>query len=409
MSNRITNFRTGFGTDLAVNLIDKDYLNSVYPMVVPNGIQLYAWGRNNDTYGRGGQLGDNTRASRSTPRQEFTSSTNWRQVAGGYTCSIAIKTDGTLWAWGDNFSGQLGDNTNITKSTPVQVGTATNWKQCDIGGSILDIPCSAAIKTDGTLWTWGRNTFGQLGDNTIVEKITPIQVGTATNWKQVSCGAGHMAAIKDDGTLWTWGKNDYGQIGDNTTAARSTPTQVGTATNWVQVSASTYNTAAVKRDGTLWCWGGNTWGQVGDNTQGAGTANSRSTPRQITTNTDWKQVVAGSKGSNAALKTNGTLWAWGDNSFGQLGDNTIETRSTPRQEFTSSTNWKQVTAGYDFTLAIKTDGTLWTWGYNFYGSLGDNSRTNRFTPTQEFTSSQNWIQVSSGNSHALALKGPPSP
>jgi alpha-tubulin suppressor-like RCC1 family protein len=247
------------------------------------GSELYLWGEN-IFYG---QVGDNTKANRSTPRQEFTSSTNWKQVSYGGNHVAAIKTDGTLWAWGDNSSGQLGDGTNATRSTPRQEFTSsTNWKLVSAGGAH-----TLAIKTDGTLWAWGSNSFGQVGDGTNASRSTPRQVGTATNWKQVSAAVGnnHSLAITNSGTLWAWGNNSNGQIGDNTAGltSRSTPRQVGTATNWKKCArADSSSSIAIKTDGTLWAWGDNAYGQVGDNTA----SNSRSTPRQIGTETNWKDV-----------------------------------------------------------------------------------------------------------------------
>ncbi len=354
--------------------------------------QIYSWGS-----GGNGRLGDNTTADRSTPRQEFTSSTNWKQVAGGGFHTAAIKTDGTLWSWGANQNGQLGDNTNAHRSTPRQeITSSTNWKQVATGNNH-----TAAIKTDGTLWLLGLNYNGQLGDNTTAIRSTPRQEFTSsTNWKQVSGGAVHTTAIKTDGTLWIWGSNSHGQLGDNTTASRSTPRQeITSGTNWKQVACGAFHTAAIKTDGTLWLWGRNAYGQIGDNTTAI-----RSTPRQeFTSGTNWKQVACSSL-NTAAIKTDGTLWSWGNNSYGQIGDNTTTSRLTPRQEFTSSTNWKQVSGGVFRTSAIKTDGTLWLWGRNAYGQIGDNTNAHRSTPRQEFTSSTNWKQVSGGGYHTAAIK-----
>ncbi len=390
---RTTNFRRSDGNDLGDVLIDKDYLLSVYPEL-PGGLRLYAWGRNGY-----GAVGDNTTESRSTPRQEFTSSTNWKQVSGGYQHTAAIKTDGTLWAWGKNAFGAVGDNTIADRSTPRQEFTSsTNWKQ--VAGGYH----TAAIKTDGTLWSWGRNLSAAIGDNTTAPRSTPRQEFTSsTNWKQVACGFRHTSAIKTNGTLWAWGRNNEGQLGDNTTADRSTPRQeITSGTNWKQASCGYNHTAAIKTDGTLWLWGRNNEGQLGDNTNA-----NRSTPRQeFTSGTNWKQVACGAF-HTAAIKTDGTLWAWGYNVYGQIGDNTIAFRSTPRQEFTSSTNWKQVAGGYGHTAAIKTDGTLWLWGFNSNGQIGDNTTTNRFTPRQEFTSSTNWVQTGSTGRHTVAIQAPP--
>ena len=357
------------------------------------GDTLMCWGSN--SYG---QLGDNTTTTRYTPVTTLAGGANWKQVSGGNLLSGAIKTDGTLWTWGYNGSGQLGDNTIIARSTPVTtLAGGTNWKQVGCGSGSNH---TAAIKTDGTLWTWGPNN-GRLGDNTTTDRSTPVTTfAGGTNWKQVSCGSNHTAAIKTDGTLWTWGQNSTGQLGDNTTTTRYTPvTTFAGGTNWKQVSAG-YHTSAIKTDGTLWTWGSNNiYGQLGDNT----TIN-RSTP--VTTfsgGTNWKQVSS-SSGTTAAIKTDGTLWTWGYNITGQLGINTITNRSTPVTTFAGGTNWKQVSAGGIHIAAIKTDGTLWVWGDNFYGNLGDNtSGITRCTPVTTFAGGTNWKQVACGNNHTAAV------
>ena len=200
---------------------------------------LWAWG-----YNGYGQLGDNTIVDKSSPVQTIAAGTNWKQVSNGYRHFSAIKTDGTLWLWGDNTSGQLGDNAIAHKSSPVQtVAAGTNWKQVSAGQLH-----AAAIKTDGTLWTWGIGTNGTLGDNTIVNKSSPVQtVVFGNNWKQVSCNLNFMAAVKTDGTLWTWGANSYGQLGDNTTTSRSSPVQtVAGGNNWKQVDCGHSHTAAIQ-------------------------------------------------------------------------------------------------------------------------------------------------------------------
>ena len=200
----------------------------------------------------------------------------------------------------------------------------------------------------GSLWTWGQNNTGQLGDNTIVNKSSPVQtVAGGTNWKQVAYGTNHTAAIKTDGTLWTWGYNNYGQLGDSTIVNKSSPVQtIAGGTNWKQVAGGSVHTAAIKTDGTLWTWGNNGQGQLGDNTG----ANKSSPVQTIAGGTNWKQVSVG-KDNNAAIKTDGTLWTWGSNLNGQLGDNTVANKSSPVQTVAGGTNWKQVACGY-YTAAI---------------------------------------------------------
>lgn len=315
-------------------------------------------------------------------------SSSWASVSvGGDNYSrhtVAIKTDGTLWAWGSNFNGQLGDGTIINRTTPTQIGSDTNWKSVSAGGYSHTV----AIKTDGTLWAWGYNWYGQLGDGTTSGTTFPIQIGTATDWASVSAGGTHSVAIKTDGTLWAWGGNYWGQLGDGTTTNRTSPTKIGTSTNWASVFATKDKgpyyqyTFAIKTDGTLWSWGGS----------------GRLTPTQIGVESNWASVsaVGGYDSYTLAIKTNGTLWAWGDNTWGQLGDGSIADRANPTQIGTSN-NWASVSAaGSDYgsyTVAIKTDGTLWAWGDNTYGQLGDGTRTDRITPIQ-IGSDSNWKSIS---------------
>ena len=354
---------------------------------------LWTWGRN--TYGG---LGDNTIADKSSPIQTIAGGTNWKQVAGGRYHTAAIKTDGTLWSWGRNTYGELGDNTIAHKSSPVQtIAGGTNWKLVASGWLH-----TAAIKTDGTLWTWGYNYYGTLGDNTIANKSSPVQtIAGGTNWKLVAGGRYHTAAIKTDGTLWLWGRNNYGQLGDNTRVSKSSPVQTidDEGTNWKSVSGGTAHTAAIKTDGTLWLWGTNYYGTLGDET-----IIDKSSPIQtVAGGTNWKLVASGDY-YTAAIKTDGTLWTWGRNNYGSLGDNTIAHKSSPIQTIAGGTNWKQVECGTDYIAAIKTDGTLWTWGANFYGMLGDNTDISKSSPVQTIAGGTNWKLIGGGMMHTVAIR-----
>ena len=356
---------------------------------------LWNWGRNID-----GELGDNTAVNKSSPVQTVSGGADWKQVStGGQWHTAAIKTDGTLWIWGNNFYGQLGDNTNTHTLSPIQtIFGGTNWKQVSTAGYF-----TAAIKTDGTLWTWGHNASTQLGNASNFWSSSPVQTSAGgTNWKQVSNGSNFAGAIKTDGTLWTWGANGFGQLGDNTTDNKWSPVQTTAGgTNWKQVSAYGYNIAAIKTDGTLWSWGPNGYGMVGDNT-----TDQRLSPVQtISGGTNWKQVSMGEY-HTSAIKTDGSLWMWGYNYYGGLGDNTNYTRLSPVQTEAAGTNWKQVANGAFHTAAIKTDGTLWTWGENIQGELGDNSWGNynwKSSPVQTISGGTNWKQVSCGGSRTAAI------
>ena len=250
------------------------------------------------------------------------------------------------------------------------------------------------------LWTWGRNAFGHLGTNDTISRATPVTtLAGGSNWKQVDCGYQQTAAIKTDGTLWTWSYNANLQLGTNDSTQRLTPVQVfGNHTNWKQVSAGIYITAAIKTDGTLWTWGRNNEGGLGTND-----TTDRATP--VTTfagGTNWKQISVGVI-NVAAIKTDGTLWTWGSNGEGQLGTNDTTNRATPVTTFAGGTNWKQVSNGVH-TAAIKTDGTLWTWGRNNEGQLGINASGNRNTPVTTFAGGTNWKQVGCGIDHTAAIK-----
>jgi alpha-tubulin suppressor-like RCC1 family protein len=361
------------------------------------GDQLWSWG--NGTYGR---LGNGaTTGNISTPVTTFAGGTNWKQVSPGGAHTSAIKTDGTLWTWGLGSSGQLGNAvTTITNSTPVTTfAGGTDWKQVSCGHLH-----TAAIKTDGTLWTWGWPDGGRLGvDFSLVgSRFTPVTTfAGGNNWKQVSSGYDHTAAIKTDGTLWTWGNGSLGKLGNaNTTNIYIPVTTFAGGTDWKQVSCGRQNTAAIKTDGTLWTWGPGTSGRLGNAQIG-----SRSTP--VTTfagGTDWKQVSSGYN-HTAAIKTDGTLWTWGSGGSGRLGNGaTTGTVSTPVTTFAGGTNWKQVSGGFNFTAAIKTDGTLWTWGSSFRGTLGNASTTDRSTPVTTFAGGTNWKQGSSGSTHMAAVQ-----
>jgi len=389
-----TNYQQN-GTDLSYVYVTKEYIMDWYPDLVTQlkTPQLWTWGWNIF-----GELGDNTTVNKSSPVTTVAGGTNWKQVAAAIfrtQQTAAIKTDGTLWTWGHGSFGELGDNTAVNKSSPVTTaGGGTNWKQVACG-----YWNAAAIKTDGTLWSWGYNGYGQLGDNTAVNKSSPVQpTGGGTNWKQVACGY-HTAAIKTDGTLWSWGYNSNGQLGDNTVVSKSSPvTTVAGGTNWKQVACGYTHTAAIKTDGTLWTWGSNSNGQLGNNTAG-----DKSSP--ITTvagGTTWKQVAGGSF-HTAAIKTDGTLWTWGSNGNGQLGNNSTVDISSPVTTAGGGTNWKQVAGGSYQTAAIKTDGTLWTWGYNGYGNLGDNTAVDKSSPITTVAGGTNWKQVAGGNSHTVAI------
>ena len=339
-----------------------------HTIAIKNDGSLWAWG-----YNHNGQLGDGTRSDKSTPMQIGTA-TNWASISASMANTLAIKNDGSLWAWGDNSSGQLGNGTfgpSNSRNSPVQIGIETNWSSI-----CASVEHTIAIKTDGSLWAWGINSSGQLGVGTTAPfSDSPVQIGTATNWASISASNSHNIAIKTDGSLWAWGNNSYGQLGVGDTYDRNSPVQVGTATNWASISSGDAHTLAIKNDGSLWAWGENVFGQLG-----VGDTSNRNSPVQVGTATNWGSISSGS-GHNIATKTDGSLWAWGYNYYGQLGDGTRSDKSTPMQ-IGIETNWSSICTSDEHTIAIKTDGSLWAWGWNSNGQLGDGSITDKYIPTQ---------------------------
>jgi len=355
--------------------------------------QLFSWGANTN-----GELGQNNLIDRSSPVQVGTLS-DWARLSAASNFCAAIKTNGTLWSWGSNGQGQLGLNdVYIRRSSPTQVGALTDWSQVTAGGSTC-----AAIKLNGTLWSWGQNSGGILGQNIAysIRRSSPVQVGALTDWAQIGAGNSFCASIKTNGTLWSWGAGSYGQLGQNISYAinRSSPVQIGALTDWARVSAGPNFCAAIKSDGTLWTWGNNSSGQLGLNSSGY---TNRSSPTQVGALTDWAQVSAGSSFCTA-IKTNGTLWSWGYNNNGQLGINNVSGygRSSPVQ-VGALTDWSQVSAAGNFCVAIKTTGTLWSWGRNADGRLGLNDENNRSSPVQ-VGALTTWTRLWQGPSTSFSL------
>ena len=303
-----------------------------------------------------------------------------------------------LLSWGVNTYGNLGLSNTTNYSSPKQIGTLTTWSSFSASGAG---DFSAAVKSDGTLWTWGRNQFGQLGSGNTTIYSSPKQVGSLTNWLKIATGYAYCMAIKTDGTLWSWGRNSSGQLGLNSaTYSFSSPQQVGALTNWLSVASGSYiSTIALKTDGTIWSWGYNANGQLA-----LGNTTSYSSPKQIGALTNWSSAASGGF-FTLATTTSGTLYGWGRNGNGQLGLGNTTYYSSPKQ-IGALTTWSKIAGLIQASIAIKTDGTLWSWGQYNYGQLGLGNTTNYSSPKQ-VGALTGWLYLSAagyGASHAGSIK-----
>ncbi|MFH1228250.1 MAG: fibronectin type III domain-containing protein [Planctomycetota bacterium] len=348
----------------------------------------------------------NSTGNSSYPNETSGDTTRWAQVAVGPFHTLAIKTDSSLWAWGSNGYGQLGDGTTADKNVPTRIGTETNWSAIAAGGwNGNHDGYTIALKTDGSIWAWGDNIAGQLGDGTNTDKHTPTLI-SATGWAgaTIACGDNQTIAIKADGSLWAWGNNDNGQLGDGTSGygnLKNTPTLIS-ATGWAgaKIACAASHTIAIKTDGSLWAWGVNDqYGEFGD-----GTTNNQSHIPKLISATGWLgATIACGESHTVAIKTNGSLYAWGKNYSGQLGDGSLTDRYTPT--LISATGWAgaKIACGASHTIAIKTDGSLWAWGDGNGGALGDGTLNGSWTPTHIGTAA-NWSAIAAGFRYTIGLK-----
>jgi alpha-tubulin suppressor-like RCC1 family protein len=341
-------------------------------------------------------------------------------IVAGYHHTVMLKSNGTLWAWGRNLDGQLGYQTTETcdwdnapcSTSPQQVGEDTDWSSISAGGHH-----TLAIKSDGTLWAWGNNSADQLGyvstetywdpgpGINVPYSSTPGQVGTDDDWVAVAGGHMFTLALKSNGTLWGWGANGSYQL----TGLPGPTGQIGSDTDWVAVAAGWEHTVALKSDGTLWAWGGNSYGQLGYTaTETCSNGDCSSSPQQVGIEDTWIAIETGYY-HTLALKSDGTLWAWGYNFFGQLGYETTEIcggwadcSSSPQQVENDNT-WVLIFGGNNHTMALKSNGTFWAWGWNFRGQLGDGTTTDAHSPVQ-IGSDNIWISLAAGGHHSAAIK-----
>jgi len=321
-------------------------------------------------------------------------------IAAGATHSLALCSDSTVRSWGQQTSGSLGTYTAGDHNTPVQVhgtgnvGFLTGVVAIAAGGGGQ----SRALKSDGSVWDWGGHT----GNGSGLDQPTPVQalVSGITN---ISCGNYHTIARKNDGTVWTWGSNNRGALGDGTVTDSDTPLQVPGLTNVIAVAGGGYHSLAVKNDGTVWAWGENYYGELGDGTTNTTGCWCNPSPVQVTGLTGVIAVAGTGTEASLALKSDGTVWGWGADYSGQLGDGNPGVHPSPVQA-SGLTGVTSIACGFRGCIALKNDGTVWGWGVNGYGAVGDGTTIERHTPTQAVGLSGIVAIAAAGGDHCLALR-----
>ena len=453
------------GSGLLGNVVNIDAAggaNNLHALAVTSDGSVLAWGSNAN-----GQLGTGNNTPSSVPLQVPGLDNGITAVSGAAGLSFALKSDGSLLAWGDNSNGQLGDGSFFGRATPGTVAGFGNGSSIRMISTQISANHSFAVLDDGTVMGWGRNSSGQLGTGDALNRVVPTLVPGLADVSATAVGAGHSLALKTDGSVWAWGDNGMGQLGIGTMASHLTPVQVKTSattplTGVVAITAGANSSYALTSDGLAWAWGNNNVGQLGVNSQinqlfatpvhgvadsglltgviviaavagsgfallsdgavvawgqnaagqlGDGTNAQRLTPVQVSGLGPGSAVVAIASiaGGAAVLKDDGTVLAWGLNGSGQVGDGTAISRNTPT-EVTGLGPSSGVIAlagggelGQGHTLAVKSDGAMLSWGTNASGQLGDGTLMAHFVPEFVADTSSPIRHVAAGFAHSLAL------
>jgi len=361
--------------------------NGDHSCAIRDDNSLWCWGSNAT-----GQIGNGSTENALIPTL-IASDTAWDKISLGTDHSCGIKNNGSLWCWGDNSHSQLGDEETTASHIPKLI-SSEGWSEVSLGNQF-----SCAINTDNSLWCWGSNNSNQVGNGLTIDASIPTAIAIDSSWNSISSGDAHSCAIKTDNSLWCWGNSDFGQATLNVNA--KTPTQEPSESSWLNVAANGNHSCAVKNDHSLWCWGFNSQGQLGNST-----TTQQTIPTPVVADSNWIDLSLGLDHS-CAIRDNGSLWCWGNNIQSQLGDGSIINSTTPKLIGTAS-NWSNISLGNQFSCGIQTDSsttplsqTLWCWGKNDLSQLGHIPADNK-TPSQVDVAID-WQSVSAGNNHACAI------
>lgn len=317
----------------------------------------------------------------------------WLSVNAGFESACGLKTDGTAWCWGEGQNGVIGNGATTDQNAPTAVGGGHTFKMIAMNNSATHA-CGIRA-SDDALYCWGYNNEGGLGDNTNTNRSSPTGVNGGGAWKYIATGYGNSCGIKTDDSLWCWGRNVFGAVGDNTQVDKWVPTAVNGGGTWKRVSIGYEHACGIKSDDTGWCWGYRANGEIGDGTYGARVL----VPTAVSGGYKWKEISVGTW-SSCGIRTDGVLMCWGDNSRGQLGNNTTNTSNVP-VAVSGGDTWRTISLGWLTACGIKTDDRGYCWGYNDPGTVGDNtSGTNRLVPTAISGSAGARITVPFNNGNA---------
>jgi alpha-tubulin suppressor-like RCC1 family protein len=315
------------------------------------------------------------------------------KIAAGYWHTVAVKSDGSVWTWGNNSDGQLGTGDYITRTVPAKVTPIKSVIAVAAGDYH-----TLALRNDGTVWSWGYNNYGQLGDGTVnVASDTPILVKNLSGIISIAAGAGHSIALRNDGTVWAWGNNIDGQLGNGSTVNSNLPVQVSGLSGMTAISAGWLHSVALRSNGTVWAWGANSDGQLGNNTL----ITPQTTPAQVSNLSGVTAIAAGGY-HTVSLKSDSTVWTWGKNDNGQLGNGTIFQSSLP-VEAMALNGVTAIAAGGAYTVALKSDFKVWMWGNDSYYTMPFIGSVNSSTPV-EMVGISNAYKIAAGYFHTIIMK-----
>lgn len=362
---------------------------SVSQTAGPQAENAYAWGYNDF-----GQMGIGNNIHQSVPVKTG-ANISWRVLAAGGYFTMGISDKGNLYTWGRNNWAQLGNGFSFTNEySPIMIGSDTDWDTI-VGGGYH----AMALKTDGSLYTWGSNEFLQVGSGVYYAQSTPRRLGSDNDWVTIAAGGTHSMALKADGRLFVWGRNAYGQLGQgNFSFGTGTPTQVGTDNDWVAISAGNQHSLALKADGRLFACGKDDRGQLGD----GGSYAAQNTMVQVGSDNDWVFIGTGLDQS-MAIKADGSLYAWGRNDYGQVGDGGIHVNPASPIRIGTDTDWVSVTGGNGHSIGLKADGRIFSWGSETFGELGDGGSNGFQNSPVQVGGDKHWVQISSNFLHSVAL------